>query len=229
MSRPIRDTSIDLSVVIRETAWRQIAQNGAAALSLRAIARELGITAPAIYNYFPRRDDLVTALILDAFSAMGDAQSAALTGFQVGEHAARLKTLGIAYRDWAVAHPQRYRLIFGTPIPGYHAPREVTMPVAARSLSPLIGVLEAARQDGKLKAPQTNELGASLLAQLDAWRMAVQGSDARVLYLALVIWSRVHGMVSLELDHQYPPYIESPELIYTAQVVELVDQFIVTN
>ena len=181
MSRPIRDTSIDLSVVIRETAWRQIAQNGAAALSLRAIARELGITAPAIYNYFPRRDDLVTALILDAFSAMGDAQSAALTGFQVGEHAARLKTLGIAYRDWAVAHPQ------------------------------------------------TNELGASLLAQLDAWRMAVQGSDARVLYLALVIWSRVHGMVSLELDHQYPPYIESPELIYTAQVVELVDQFIVTN
>ena len=121
---------------IKETAWRQIAEKGAATLSLRAIARELGITAPAIYNYFPRRDDLVTALIVDAFTSFGQAQK---ESDQPGRSPAeRLRILGMAYRDWAMKYPQRYHLIFGTPIPGYHAPAEITLPAAAGSLIPLM-------------------------------------------------------------------------------------------
>ncbi len=69
MVRPTLKKQIpNLQEAIKETAWKQIAEFGAPALSLRAIARALNITAPAIYNYFPSRDHLVTALMVDAFS-----------------------------------------------------------------------------------------------------------------------------------------------------------------
>ena len=83
MVRPTKKEQIpNLPEAIKETAWQQIAEKGAAALSLRAIARQtLGITAPAIYNYFPRRDDLVTALIVDAFTSLGESQKEAIHDF----------------------------------------------------------------------------------------------------------------------------------------------------
>ena len=116
----------NLNQAIRATAWSQIAQNGASSLSLRAIARELNITAPAIYNYFPSLYDLVTALIVEAFNSFAEAQQSAVDPLDKNEHNQRLSALGKAYRDWAVTYPERYQLIFGTPIPGYHAPAEVT-------------------------------------------------------------------------------------------------------
>jgi AcrR family transcriptional regulator len=100
-------------------------------LSLRAIARELDITAPAIYNYYPDRDALVTALISDAFASLGASQVDAITALPKADHAGRLVASGMAYRQWALAYPQRYQLIFGTPIPVYHAPEDITTPPAA--------------------------------------------------------------------------------------------------
>ena len=138
----------NLEAAIKETAWKQIAGFGAAALSLRAIARELGITAPAIYNYFQRRDDLVTALIVDAFTSLGKSQKNSIANLPEGDLGARLTTLGLAYRDWAVTYPQRYQLIFGTPIPGYEAPAEITVPAAAGSLVPLIETLPSFQHSG---------------------------------------------------------------------------------
>ena len=136
MVRPKRSAQIsDLQEAIKETAWKQIAEFGAPTLSLRAIARELGITAPAIYNYFPRRDDLVTALIIDAYSSFGDSQIAARDAVPADDLMGRLMAIGVAYRDWALAYSQRYQLLFGTPIPGYDAPMEKVMPSGARSLS----------------------------------------------------------------------------------------------
>lgn len=122
-------------------------QFGAPSLSLRAIARELGITAPAIYNYFPRRDDLVTALIIDAYNSFGDSQLAARDAVQINDPVARLKATGLAYRMWALTYPQRYELIFGTPIPGYTAPFEQVFPSAARSLGALVSVMETYQVD----------------------------------------------------------------------------------
>ncbi|NPV55778.1 MAG: TetR/AcrR family transcriptional regulator [Anaerolineae bacterium] len=226
MVRPIRGTHIDLEKAIRQTAWRQIAEKGAAALSLRAIARDLHITAPAIYNYFPSRDDLVTALIVEAFTALADAQFAALEGVAERDHAARLTALGMAYRRWAVTYPQRYQLIFGTPIPGYHAPGEITAPAAARSLTALVGCLEAARRDGKLNMVPASHLAESLTNQLVTWQQAVAAEHPYILYLALIIWSRVHGMVSLECGNQYPSFIETPEAVFDAQVHSLVAEYI---
>jgi len=133
MARPRRTAQqTDLQEIIKETAWRQIAEFGAPTLSLRAIARELGITAPAIYNYFPRRDDLVTALIIDAYTSFGDSQLAARDAVPADELVGRVMATGLAYRQWALDYPQRYQLIFGTPIPGYTAPMAQVFPAAAR-------------------------------------------------------------------------------------------------
>ena len=209
---------------IKETAWKQIADKGAAALSLRDIARELGITAPAIYNYYPRRDDLVTALIVDAFVSFGQAQKESDNPDR--SPAERLRTLGMAYRDWAMKYPQRYYLIFGTPIPGYHAPAEITLPAAAGSLIPLMGVLDAGLQTGKLKVDNLALKTPALSSMLDAWKQNIQGPDVEVLYLAIVIASRVHGLVSMEIGEQIPGFIVDPGEVYRREVENILYQYL---
>jgi AcrR family transcriptional regulator len=110
MVRPIKKKQIpNLQDAIKQTAWRQIAEYGASALSLRAIARELKISAPAIYNYFPDRDALVTALIIDAYQSFGDSQIEARDAIPASNMAGRLKAIGMAYRTWAHTYPQRYQ------------------------------------------------------------------------------------------------------------------------
>ena len=135
MVRPIRNKQIPhLQDAIKETAWRQIAEYGAPALSLRAIARELKITAPAIYNYFPDRDALVTALIIDAYKSFGDSQLEARDAVPASKVVARMKAIGVAYRTWAHKYPQRYQLIFGTPIPGYEGEVMVCFAAVCRDI-----------------------------------------------------------------------------------------------
>ena len=141
-----RSTTSNLRERIIAAAWEQIAREGAPALSLRAIARSLHITAPAIYNYFPDRDALVTALIIEAYQSFGEHQLEARDMFPVDDLDNRLMAIGLAYRTWAITYPQRYQLIFGTPIPGYSAPFEEVFPSATRSLSALVSVIEAYRQ-----------------------------------------------------------------------------------
>jgi AcrR family transcriptional regulator len=227
MARPKRIDQTDLLNEIKTTAWQQIAENGAAALSLRAIARGLHITAPAIYNYYPSRDDLVTALIVDAFTSMGDAQFAAVQAAPAGDHCGRLMALGLAYRQWAVTYPQRYQLIFGTPIPGYQAPLEITNPAASRSLAPLIGCFETAYEDGKLRTSQARALPERLRQQLDEFGQIHPVQHVFVLYAALAVWSRVHGLVSLEIGNQFPPFIEDIQAIYQLQLDRLIDETLI--
>jgi AcrR family transcriptional regulator len=210
---------------ILSTAWKQIAESGAAALSLRAIARELGITAPAIYNYYPDRDALVTALIVEAFTSLGDTQAQAVAFIPEQEYALRLRMLGLAYRDWAVTYPERYQLIFGTPIAGYHAPVEITAPAAARSLGILADVLQNAYAAGQLHLPKSEGMTPELLAMFQAWQSARGEAEPEALYLALTIWGFVHGLVSLEIGNQYPPFITDGGEVYRRAVGILVEQY----
>jgi AcrR family transcriptional regulator len=216
----------DLQSAIKETAWKQIAKSGAAALSLRAIARELNITAPAIYNYFPRRDDLVTALIVDAFTSLGESQKEVIQDLPEADPAARLSALGLAYRDWAITYPQRYQLIFGTPIPGYEAPTDVTTPAAAGSLVPLIETLQNIFEAGELRTNKSAPLTPELQSMLDKWSQVTGGYDPEVLYTALVFWSRVHGLVTMEIGHQFPPFITDPVEIYRREIKIIENQFV---
>jgi AcrR family transcriptional regulator len=216
----------DLQTAIKKTAWKQIADKGAAALSLRAIARDLNITAPAIYNYFPRRDDLVTALIVDAFTSLGESQIDSIRDLPEDEFATRLSTLGLAYRKWAITYPQRYQLIFGTPIPGYEAPADVTVPAAAWSLRPLIEAIHAIFVAGRLRVERSAAMTPELESMLEAWSEFMGGTDVEVLYSALVIWSRVHGLVSMEIGNQMPSFITDPGEIFRREIKTIEDQLI---
>ncbi len=185
---------------IKQVARRQMAAEGAAALSLRAIARVMGITAPAIYRYFPSRDDLVTVLIVDAYNDL----AAALDGAdaQALSPAERLVRIAHAYRDWARAHPADYSLIFGTPIPGYHAPADVTRPAAIRASAAVVGLLMDVHGGG---------VPASGFASTPSY----------INRLSISAWSLLHGFVSLELNGQFDALGEDPADLYADEVAAL--------
>ena len=226
MPRPKRTQKSNLSEEIKATAWRLIAADGAPSLSLRAIARELKITAPAIYNYYPRRDDLVTQLIIDAYLSMGDRQHAVLADIPPQDHVDRLRQLGLAYRQWALDHPERYQLIFGTPIPGYVAPMEKTLPAAARSLSALVSVVEVLRTAGKLNDEGLPEVMPGYEEIFAVWKSYGGEVDGLSLTVAILIWCRVHGLVSLEISGNLPPYGVSGEALYLYELAAIEQQFI---
>ena len=215
-----------LQEAIVTIAWKQIAESGAASLSLRAIARELNITAPAIYNYYPSRDDLVTALIIKAYTDFGDAQLAAVQDVPEEDLVGRLLASGQAYRAWALTYPERFHLIFGTPIPGYVAPEEKTLPVAARSLSALLGALEALRELGRLRSLPAQEIDPDQLALFEARKTMGGEGDIELLAIAVLIWSRVHGFVALEISHNLPPYGVDPEILYRHILESITKEFI---
>ena len=227
MVRPIRKKQIpNLQDAIKQTAWKQITAFGAPALSLRAIARELKITAPAIYNYFPDRDALVTALIIDAFTSFGDWQLEVRDSVPESDPAGRMKAIGIAYRDWAHVFPQRYQLIFGTPIPGYKGPVEKILPSSARSLSALVSVVERLRITGKLNVVSFPKVKPEYKVSFEMWK--TYGGDADILSLsvAMLIWARVHGIVSLEIAGNLPPFGPKGDALYLYELKSIYQQFI---
>ena len=227
MVRPIRKKQIpNLQEAIKNTAWKQITEYGAPALSLRAIARELKITAPAIYNYFPDRDALVTALIIDAFISFGDWQLEARDSFPANDLDGRMKAIGLAYRDWAHAYPQRYQLIFGTPIPGYKGPVEKIFPSSARSLSALVSVVEGLRVAGRLSIDSFPKIKAEYKASFEMWKTYGGEADALSLSVAMIIWSRVHGIVSLEIGGNLPPFGAKGDALYLYELNSIGQQFI---
>lgn len=231
MVRPIKRKQIpNLQEAIKETAWKQIAEFGAPTLSLRAIARALKITAPAIYNYFPNRDALVTALIVDAFTSLGDAQKKTVEGISASKLEARFTALGLAYRDWAIQYEQRYQLIFGTPIPGYAAPEDTTLPAAAWALVPLMEAIQALYDADQLRVERLPKLTPALKSMLGAWQEFVRNAGSElhieVLYLVYIVWSRVHGLVALELGHQTPSFITDAGEIFRREIESIKQQYL---
>jgi AcrR family transcriptional regulator len=201
LPRPKRDQQVpDMAGAIKEAAWVQIAADGAPGLSLRAIARQLGITAPAIYNYFPSRDDLVTALVIDAYASFAEALIAGNDSLPEKDFEGRIKATGEAYYRWAMDYPQRYQLLFGPALPGYKIPLDEVLSTSTRSMGVLIGIVEAIRRAGKLREsgiPEPDEITGEYIAMLNMLGIPAQPQS---LTIAVLIWSRVHGLVSLELS-----------------------------
>ena len=227
MARPVKKKQIpQLQDAIKETAWKQIAEFGAPALSLRAIARELKITAPAIYNYFPDRDALVTALIIDAYTSFGDWQIEARESVSMDDLAAQLKATGLAYRNWAHTYPQRYQLIFGTPIPGYQAPMQKVFPSSARSISALFHVVESIRVAGKLNMDSVPAIQDEYKVHYAPWQTYFSDIHPISIYAAMLIWARVHGIVSLEIQGNLPPFGKKGDALYLFELKTTASQFI---
>ncbi len=207
---------------IKDTARRQMAEHGAAALSLRAIAAAMGITAPAIYRYFPNRDALVTALIVDAYQALGAAVAAAEAAVPRDRFGDRFLAAAGAYRRWSLEHPAEFQLIFGTPIPGYEAPADVTVPVVLEAFSPFATIPEDAWRAGALHDavfPQEPETDARLAAWLIGEGLHL---PAPLMRLVLEGWGQMHGLVTLELIGQLPPVVGDVGPLYDAAVRALV-------
>lgn len=225
--RPRRhEQQSNLQQVIKETAWKQLAALGATSLNLRAIARELNITAPAIYNYFPDRDALVTALIIDAYQTFGDSQLAARDAIPAEDLHGRMTAIGVAYRQWAQTYPQRYLLIFGTPIPGYQAPYETVVPIAARSMNALVSTVEAIRAAGKLNVENFPEVMPEYRESFEVWRKYGGEIEMVSLSVAVLIWAHVHGIVSLEIAGNLPPFGLSGDALYMYEMKLLNEKFI---
>jgi AcrR family transcriptional regulator len=184
---------------IRSTAWKQIREMGGAALSLRGIAREMGVTAPALYRYYKDRDALVTALLVDAFTAFGDALEAARDATSSNDHVGRFRLMCKAYFKWAAENPQRYALLFGTPIPGYLFAEELG-PVAQRSFLILQGVIGEAYSVGKIGGDLVPvRLPNGLKSRYESLKKTGMPYTPVVTHLALSVWSMMHGMTSLYL------------------------------
>jgi len=184
------------------TAWRQIGGVGAVGLSLRGIAREMGMTAPGLYRYYQDRDALVTALLMDAFHSFTAGLEAGRDSGAEGDHAGRFRGMCKAYFAWAAQNPQRYTLLFGTPIQGYMLAAEVG-PAAQQSFLVLEGVIGRAAEAGKLTGPACGRrLPASLEGQYAMLQQYGMPYGGQVTQLALSVWATIHGMTSLYL-YQY--------------------------
>ncbi|MFH8442369.1 TetR/AcrR family transcriptional regulator [Streptomyces sp. NPDC018026] len=193
---------------IKDHAWEQIATAGASALSLNAIAKRMGMSGPALYRYFDGRDELITELVRDAYRSQADAfRAAAGSG-------ADLAGLAHVLRAWALDDPQRYFLVFGTPVPGYHAPDDITE-IAAETMAVIVDACAA------LPAPDGTD--AALDAHLDTHRQWAGGHPApsSALHRALSFWSRLHGVLSLELAGQFTGMGFDPALLFDAELKDL--------
>jgi hypothetical protein len=137
-----------------------------------------------------------------------------------------MDAIGMAYRTWALTHPQRYQLIFGTPIPGYEAPLMEVLPSAARSLSALVSVVEQLRVNGKLTVTSFPEVKEEYKYGFETWQTFGGNADILSLSVAMIIWSRVHGIVSLEIAGNMPPFGTSGNDLYVYEMDSIAKQFI---
>lgn len=225
MPRPRREAQRQATAdEIKTIARTQMREKGTVGLSLRAIAREMGVTAPAIYNYFPSLDDLITALIVDAFKAHADAiEGAAQIEGSIRE---RFGAALHAYRDWATANAADFQLIYGNPIPGYEAPADVTIPLAARPLAFMTRMLyEASESDGVSISMSYTTLPETNLHHLK--RIIAQFTEITVppelLYMVMVAVTRIQGIVMLEIFEHLGPTVGSVDDFFAHEVAVILD------
>ncbi|MFF3372439.1 TetR/AcrR family transcriptional regulator [Streptomyces sp. NPDC002680] len=208
---------IEVTSAIKDEARRQLAAEGAAKLSLRAVARELDMVSSALYRYFPSRDDLLTALIIDAYDSLGEAAETA-HAVVVDAGAGPLRrwvAVCEAVRRWALGHPHEYALIYGSPVPGYKAP-DTTVPAAARVGLLLIGIVrDAHRTVGVARTPVPAEL------RPEAERLAADLAPdlpAEVVAALVAAWAQVYGLVGFELFGQFNRVVEDRETFFRHSV-----------
>ncbi|MBF6302660.1 TetR/AcrR family transcriptional regulator [Nocardia amamiensis] len=181
-ARARAQTMTDIVRIGRE----HLATDGAAALSLRAVARDLGVVSSAVYRYVRSRDELLTLLVVDGYNALGDAVDAALAD-AADDPIDRLRVLGRTVRRWALAEPARYGLLFGTPVPGYEAPAAETVAPGTRVIATMQTLFARAYATGKLASPSREPRVSAPLA----------GSFARIrdeFQLELPDWLVVRGV-----------------------------------
>lgn len=188
---------------ILRLAREQLAASGPADLSLRGIARELGIVSSAIYRYVRSRDELLTLLVIEGYNELGDAVDQAISAVDDDDHLGAFLALGRAVRTWALAEPALYALLYGTPVPGYDAPGERTIEPGTRVVVALARIADDAWSDGTLRAgpPAVPE---SVVADFEQIREEFAlAAPAEVLARTTLVWPALFGCVTFETFGQY--------------------------
>lgn len=183
----------------------QLATQGAAALSLRAVARDLGVVSSAVYRYVANRDELLTLLLVDAYSELGDAVDAAVRVVPEHDFDGKFKALGRSVRTWALREPARYGLLFGSPVPGYQAPPGQTTPPGTRVIYSLVGILDGAYRAGAMTtSARAVVVPSALSADLEAIRNELQlAMPDELLANGALVWTSLFGALSFEVFGQY--------------------------
>ncbi len=169
--------------------------DGAAALSLRAVARDLGVVSSAVYRYVANRDELLTLLVVDAYSELADEVDAALTRDAGASPLRQFATIARTVRGWALREPARYALLYGSPVPGYDAPADRTMGPGTRVTARLIELLI-----GRPDESPTPPLDADLT---DALGRVAPGVDPAAMTRGVLAWNALLGMISAEVFGWY--------------------------
>ena len=204
---------------IVELGRRQLATTGAAALSVRAIARELGMVSSAVYRYVASRDELLTLLLVDAYSELADAVDEARAAHAGEAWRTQLMVMARAVRRWAIGQPASWALLYGSPVPGYHAPAELTIGPGTRVVGALFDVIAAGLAAGDVPTGGL-EISTSMAADFDAIRteFAFGGNDAAVAKCFLS-WATLVGAISLEVFGQYgADTLSDPDALFELQL-----------
>jgi AcrR family transcriptional regulator len=202
---------------IKTVARRHLATDGAN-LSLRAVARDLGMVSSAVYRYFASRDELLTALILDAYNALGTAAEQREASVSRKDLAGRWLAVCHGVRDWALAQPHEYALIYGTPVPGYRAPQDTVMS-ATRVVRLLGSILADGVANGALEAPSGDRLPRAIRPDLTRIAaVACPDVPLTLLNRGLTAWLHMFGTVSFELFGQFNNAIEERAQFYDHQM-----------
>ncbi|WP_111508785.1 TetR/AcrR family transcriptional regulator [Mycobacterium kyogaense] len=203
---------------IVEIGRRHLVTEGAAGLSLRAVARDLGMVSSAVYRYVASRDELLTLLLIDAYTeladAVDDAHRAAEPDWQ-----RQLSAVAHAARTWARDQPARWALLYGSPVPGYHAPAERTVGPGTRVIGTLFGIVDTAVTAGALResdTPVPQQLSSDFERLKAEFGITV---DDGTLARCFALWAALVGAVSLEVFGQYgSDTLTDPGLVFDTQV-----------
>jgi AcrR family transcriptional regulator len=208
---------------IVELGRRHLVSEGAVGLSLRAIARDLGMVSSAVYRYVASRDDLLTLLLVDAYSELADAVDRAATTAD-GQWRDQLLAMAHAAREWAVDQPARWALLYGSPVPGYHAPRERTVGPGTRVVAALFDAIGAGIAAGDI--PQSNVSAAQpLSSDFELLRKEFEfGGDDSAVAKCFLLWAGLVGAIGLEVFGQYgADTLTEPGAVFDTQVRLLID------
>jgi AcrR family transcriptional regulator len=201
---------------ILRIARAHMAVDGAAALSLRAVARELGMVSSAVYRYFPSRDELLTALIIDGYDRLGETVERADAGVRRrGDLQARWRAVTHAIRDWALANPAEHALLFGTPVPGYAAPQDTIGPATRYTLVLLLLLVDVGAAGIEHRVTVARAMRADLARLRDVSGHHIADST---IVVGLAAWAAVMGAINLELFGHLHNVVDTPGALFDAVV-----------
>ena len=206
---------LETTTEIKRLAREQIASKGAANLSLREIAREMGLASSALYRYFASRDQLLTDLIIESYDDIGNTVERADAKCSREDLAGRWRAVSQSLRTWAIANPSDYGLIFGTPVPGYEAPADTIAP-ALRYTNVLLRLLADVQGAGckpLITVPTTK--GVSREYKRARANLGINLTDEMIL-AGLAGWAALFGAISFELFGHVDTVFTDPEAHFLA-------------